>query len=159
MIAGPPGSGKTTVLRDMIRQLSDGAKGVYLRVAAVDTRGELSGGADPVMKNDLGSNTDVLMIGEKATGVEIALRTLFPDIIAFDEIGTANELKTVSQSFHAGVCVITTAHAGSINDLKRRSVTSQLLESGAISKVAILSPKTQKPTVYSCEEVLYASAD
>ena len=139
LIAGPPCSGKTTVLRDLIRQLSNGVSGVYHRVAVIDSRGELSGSFDGVCFNDLGNNTDILMMQDKALGTEIAVRTMFPDIIAFDEIGTANELKRVSESFNAGVSIITTAHAFDIEDIFRRSVTNGLLCSGAISQVALLS--------------------
>ena len=139
LIVGPPCSGKTTVLRDMIRQLSNGECGGYKRIAVIDSRGELSGSFGGMATCDLGSNTDVLMIKDKALGTEIAVRTLFPDIIAFDEIGTAQELNRVSESFNAGVSVITTAHASSIEDIARRSVTAGLIASGSVSTVVLLS--------------------
>lgn len=155
LIAGPPGCGKTTMLRDFVRQLSSGKNGSYLRVSVIDSRGEISGSAHGEQANDLGSNTDVLLMKDKAAGVEIAVRTLFPDIVAFDEIGTAAELKSVSESFNAGVSVITTAHIGSVQDLVRRSVTNGLLLSGAISKIAVLSPQIgKKPFVLSAEDLL-----
>lgn len=134
LIAGPPASGKTTVLRDFVRQLSNGVKGSYKRIAVVDSRGEISGG----LINDLGVNTDVLVVDNKALGVEIALRTLFPEIIAFDEISTTEELKRVSQSFYAGVSVIATAHITDAKDLSKRYVTDELIKSGAISQIALL---------------------
>jgi stage III sporulation protein AA len=138
LIVGPPGSGKTTVLRDLIRQLSNGHTGRLRRVAVIDSRLEISGTNSGHSTNDLGSNTDILICEDKAKGIEIALRTMFPDIIAFDEIGTTNELKRVSECFCAGVSIITTAHAGNIGEIKSRSVTNLLLESGAVTQVALL---------------------
>ena len=135
LIAGPPGSGKTTMLRDLTRLLAR-----KNRVAVVDSRGELSGSSMGHSFNDLGENTDILMIKNKALGIEIAVRTLYPDIVVFDEIGTDSELSGVKNSLNAGVSVITTAHIGEEDDLMRRSVTKELLFSGAISKVVLLSP-------------------
>ncbi|MBO5321283.1 MAG: Flp pilus assembly complex ATPase component TadA [Clostridia bacterium] len=135
LIAGPPASGKTTFLRDFIRQISNGTGGKNYRVAVIDSRGEIGGSGE----NDLGLSTDVLNIKDKALGVEIALRTMFPEVIAFDEIGNLEELNQVKQSLNAGVSVITTAHIGSVSELLQRDVTRELLKSGAISRVALLS--------------------
>ncbi len=136
LIAGPPCSGKTTVLRDLVRQLSNGNSGRIKRVCVIDSRCEISGGSDTI--NDLGPATDVLISENKSAGIEIALRTMFPDVIAFDEIGTLAELKSVSDSFCSGVDIITTAHIGSLDELLTRNVTASLLKSGAISFVALL---------------------
>lgn len=138
LIIGPPGSGKTTVLRDLIRQLSNGVTGRLNRVAVIDSRCEISGSFSGQAVNDLGANTDILLCEDKSHGIEIAIRTLFPHIIAFDEISTTAELQKVSEGFLAGVKIITTAHAGNLSELKNRKVTSLLLESGAINQIALL---------------------
>lgn len=156
LIAGPPGSGKTTVLRDLLRQLSSGLCGRIYRIAVIDSRGELSGSHEGRAANNLGSNSDVLLTRDKASGIEIAVRTMFPDIVAFDEIGTAEELNRVSESFSAGVSVITTAHVGNIADLTRRRVTSLLLESGAIKNIALLPGLPGAPVKHIAVKELYS---
>ncbi|MBR7132948.1 MAG: type IV secretion system DNA-binding domain-containing protein [Clostridia bacterium] len=138
LIAGAPGSGKTTVLRDLVRQISNGASGRLTRVTVIDSRGELSGSFGSGASNDLGADTDVLMTPDKAAGCEIALRTMFPDFIAFDEIGSEAELKRVSECFCAGVNVLTTAHTGNAEELLQRGITRSLINSGAISQIALL---------------------
>lgn len=151
LICGPPLSGKTTVLRDLVRQLSNKLR----TVCVIDSRGEISGMQVAVCQNDLGVCADVLMIPDKALGCEIALRTMNPDIIAFDEIGTADELKRVEQSFYSGVSVITTAHIGDISELLSRSITARLLKSGAIEQVAMLPERHQgEIKIFETEELL-----
>ncbi|MBR7071728.1 MAG: hypothetical protein IKI29_06180 [Clostridia bacterium] len=147
LIAGPPSSGKTTVLRDTVRQLSKNK-----RVVVIDSRGEISGGTERPLS--LGVNTDVLLIRNKAKGTEMALRTMFPQTIALDETGTAEELKGVEESFHAGVQIVTTAHIGEKRELLERKITRHLLASGAISTVALLSGKIgEPPEIFSPEEL------
>ncbi len=135
LIAGPPGSGKTTILRDFARQISDGLFEKSYRVAVIDSRGELSGNG----VNDLGISTDVLKTEDKSKGVEIALRTMNPQVIVFDEIGSFQELKKVQDGFNSGVSVITTAHIGDKSELLKRQITRELIISGVVRKIALLS--------------------
>lgn len=136
LIAGPPGSGKTTLLRDLIRTLSNGGK----KVCVVDSREEICGISDCGAALDVGINTDVISGVPKAQGVEMALRTMFPDYIAFDEVGSGRELELISESFFSGVAILTTAHARDEKDLLRRPVTARLLD-GCVSNVVLLSPE------------------
>lgn len=151
LIAGPPCSGKTTVLRDLIRQISNGATGRIKRVCVIDSRFEISGNN----VNDLGVASDVLPCEDRSMGIEIALRTMFPDVIAFDEIGNIAELNSVSNSFNSGVDIITTAHVGKKEELIFRNVTYSLLKSGAISTIALL-PQIHGGEIkmYKTEEIL-----
>ncbi len=131
LIVGAAGSGKTTLLRDLIRILSNEGH----RVCAIDTRGELCG-RDGTL--DVGVNTDIITGLDKARGSEIALRTLNPEYIAFDEVGNGGELTLIRESFYSGVKILATAHASDISEIKSRGVTSALLD-GSIGKIALIS--------------------
>lgn len=137
LIVGPPGCGKTTVLRDLARQLSGGRYG-YFRVAVVDERGEIAAATGGIPRNDLGPCCDVLDGYPKGEGFTQALRALSPDIIICDEIGTQDDAKSVEMSLNAGVTVIASAHAGNIGELLTRPQISSILDTGAFKCVALL---------------------
>lgn len=136
LILGPPACGKTTVLRDAVRQLSDGKNGTSYKVSVIDSRGEITGTDAGIM--DTGKNTDIFLFCEKAKGIEMALRTFSPEIICFDEIGTKEELYGVKESMNAGVDIIATAHAGSLADLKKREVLREFMLCGAVKTVVFM---------------------
>ena len=153
LIAGPPGSGKTTVLRDLIRSLSLSGN----RITVIDSRREISGGAGEYAF-DLGDNTDVMFISDRAKGAQMALRSMYPQIIAFDEVGTLAEVRALLEAFNSGVCVITTAHAGAVSDMAKRPVTRELIASGIIEKIAFLPGGIgQTPGIFDANEVINGS--
>ena len=137
LICGGPGTGKTTLLRDMCRQLASGKAGECKKVAVIDSRGEIAAVSGGVPYVDIGSTTDVITGVQKSKGIEMALRTLFPDVIAFDELGDMAEVSAVIQSFNSGVKIITTAHIGSVNDILKRPLVLALLKTGAIEWVVV----------------------
>lgn len=140
LLVGEPGSGKTTVLRDLIRRLSGGECERPLQIAAIDERGELAGGrtlGEAVL--DLGPCTDLLSGYPKGLGMEIALRTLAPQILACDEVGGEREAQAVMESVHAGVALLATAHGRSVSALKQRPALCGLLKSGAFDVIVLLS--------------------
>lgn len=149
LIAGAPGCGKTTVLRDAVRQLSN----LGHRVSVIDTRGEISGGnTDGGM--DTGRNTDIFLNCEKAFGIEACLRVFSPQYIAFDEIGTMAELEAARQSFSGGAEIITTAHAGSVSDFSRRKVLRELILSGAVKTAVFMTSRNLADALFFNTEEL-----
>lgn len=121
LVYSPPGVGKTTLLHDMARQLSRGPKAK--RVAIVDCRGELSG-------EDLGESAmvDILRDYPKAEGIEIATRTLSPEVVICDEIGGFDEAESILGVQNCGVPLIASAHAATFSTLLKRPPIRLLLE-------------------------------
>lgn len=134
LIAGPPSSGKTTVLRDYIRQMSDRMN----KVCIIDERQEIACVSGIICQHDVGINTDVLNNYPKSKGIMIALKTMSPDIIAVDEIGDKDEIKGIVKGVNSGVCFIATVHAADYDDLLRRTQVKEILDSGAFSKIVLL---------------------
>ena len=149
IIAGAPGSGKTTLIRDIARSLSLGKAGKCLKVCAVDERYELFSKFSSVI--DYG-NVDVLSGYPKAKGIETAVRTMSPDLIVCDEIGTLDEAKAISFAFSSGVMLLLSLHAGSVEELKRKSISSYLLNSGEFSHIALLRGFTYKADILNISE-------
>lgn len=159
VLAGPPSSGKTTLLRDIARTLASDP--FYKRVAVVDERGEIAAVRDGEAQNDLGDSCDILNGYPKAPGIQQALRTLSPEVILCDELGTLEEVAAVTESLNAGVPVITTVHASNIREVMARRQSAELLQTGAFSLIAMLRG-SEKPSeienVYEVEK-LYAQMD
>jgi stage III sporulation protein AA len=139
LIAGAPASGKTTILRDIARQLSSGICGTIKKVTVVDERGELAGTYMGMAQNDLGLCSDVLNGYPKAEGIMQAIRSLSPEFIICDELGGNDEVRAVEQGLNAGVSMISSIHAGSIDEFLKRKQAIALLETGAFGSVAMLN--------------------
>lgn len=152
LIAGEPSCGKTSLLRDLARQLADPVHGLGLRVAVVDERGELSG-------LDTLCGCDVLVGCAKSDGILQAIRCLAPDVVLLDELGSPEEIGAIRQSMQCGVAVIASVHADGEAELLHRRAVCTLLEDGAFSTIAFLRGRSEPCKVkklYSCEEWWYA---
>lgn len=134
IIAGPPCSGKTTLLRDIARTLSLQGK----RVSVIDERGEISASSQGIAQNDLGNCCDVFNGYPKAVGIMTAMRVMSPDVIVCDEIGENEEAYQVKSGLNCGVRFILTAHCYDLESLFRRPQIKMLLDSGEFGCVALL---------------------
>lgn len=150
LIFGPPGCGKTTVLRDLARQLSYGAPlERRARVAVVDERGEIAATCLGEPQNDLGPCCDVLNGYPKGEGILQAVRALAPDVVLCDEIGGADDARAVQETLNAGVAVIATAHAGSMEELAARPQIAAMIQSLAFRSAVLLKDRRTPGAVRS----------
>lgn len=143
LIIGAPLSGKTTVLRDLCRFYSGKDRLNPLKTAIIDERDEIASRSfgEGI---DVGVHTDVLTLYPKAIGTEIAVRTLSPDIVILDEIGSDEEARAMLSGINTGVRFIATAHGSSMEEVLRRPNIKRLVNSGAFEKAVVLWGK-EKP--------------
>ena len=138
LILAPPGGGKTTLLRELVRCLSDG-EGISegQRVALVDERGEIAAVRNGVPQMDVGKRTDVLDGCPKSTAIPMLLRCMNPQIIAVDEITLVEDIRAMTMAANCGVGVLATIHAADIEELHRKPVSRELSAAGVFECVIL----------------------
>ena len=135
LIIGPPSSGKTTILKDIIYKLSSGYLGKYYKISVIDERKELFAN---VCNAYSGLNTDVLSGFPKGKGIDIAIRTLSPEIIVCDEIGEFDEIDKIISGMNSGVNFIVTAHAKNEMQIYNKKQLKKLIDEGNIKFIVVL---------------------
>ncbi|MBQ2158347.1 MAG: stage III sporulation protein AB [Oscillospiraceae bacterium] len=136
LIISPPGGGKTTLLRDLVRYISDAAGGP--RVGLCDERSEIAAFFDGEPTMDVGRRTDVLDGCPKARAVSMLLRSMNPGVIAIDEITAEEDAEAMTRAAHCGVKLIATAHAASRTELAERPIYRALLASGVFEELIVI---------------------
>lgn len=149
IVAGAPNSGKTTFLKDLAYQLSNGFNNTFKKISIIDERNELVG-AD---KLNLGVNTDVLEGFSKAKGIEIATRVLSPEMIVCDEIATIDELKSIKYAFSCGVSFAVSVHIRSREELYNKEILKQLILTNEFSYIVMLNGYTYSAEIIDVDEI------
>lgn len=147
LIVSPPRAGKTTMLRDLARMISDGDCMPPLRVGMVDERSELAAMRDGVAQLPVGLRTDVLDGCPKAEGLMLLLRSMSPQVLVCDELGREEDVFALEEAANAGVKVITTAHGQDEKDLLSRPVLARLLSRNCFERIVILSRRLGPGTI------------
>ncbi|MBP2634173.1 MAG: stage sporulation protein [Firmicutes bacterium] len=157
LLISPPRCGKTTILRDLIRQLSNGNVDLGIsgvQIGLVDERSEIAACENGIPSIDLGPRVDVLDACPKAKGLLMLIRSMAPEVVATDEIGRAEDVAAIQEAIHAGVSVITTVHSRTIHDLYERPYIGELVKHKTFDRYIILSNRLGPGTI---EEIYNAN--
>ena len=140
LIISPPRCGKTTLLRDVIRQISDGNRWIKgCTVGVVDERSELGGCYLGVIQNNLGMRTDILDRCPKADGMIMLIRSMAPQVVAVDEIGAKEDVHAIEYAMHCGCKMLATAHGDSMEEICKKPIFEKLIREKRFERYVILS--------------------
>ena len=144
LLISPPRGGKTTLLRDLIRQISDGNKWVKgCTVGVVDERSEIAGCYHGIPQNNMGMRTDVLDGCPKAEGMMMLDRSMSPQVIAEDEIGTEEDVQAIKYAMHCGCRMIATVHGETLEEIQRKPLFEQLVKERYFERYVVLQNGSQ----------------
>lgn len=142
LVLAPPGCGKTTLVREWVRLVSDAGH----TVAVADERGEIAGLSEGVPQFRIGRHTDILEGCSKKQAALMLLKTMSPELLAMDEITSPEDIEAVALCAHCGTAVLATAHAADLTDLGRRPLYRRLLSLGVFERVLVISRADGKRT-------------
>ena len=145
LLLSPPGGGKTTLLRDLVRLLSRGdGLAEPVRVALVDERGELAAVCQGRPQLEVGPHTDIMDGCPKALAVPMLLRAMSPQVIALDELALPEDVEAVRAAAGCGVVLLATVHAASVAELSARPLLRGVLESGVFRRAVVIAGEDRR---------------
>ncbi len=144
LIISPPGAGKTTLIRDIVRNLSNEKQ--ISNILVVDEREEISFGEDG-LSYSLGDSVDVVLGSKKSFAFNECLKTMNPSVIVTDEISAEEDVASIKEAVRSGVKIIATAHASNINDIKQKKYFKEILESKYFERIVLLSKRNGVGTI------------
>ncbi|MFL0196888.1 stage III sporulation protein AA [Clostridium sp. WILCCON 0269] len=150
IIISPPKCGKTTLIRDIARNISEGMKNIGLigkKVCVVDERSEIGACFNGVPQLSVGMRTDILDGCPKSQGIIMAIRSMSPEVIVCDEIGTYKDMESILTALNSGVSLITTIHGYGIEDLYNRPVFKEVVDNKVFKRAVVLSSREGSGTV------------
>ena len=148
LLISPPGCGKTTMLRDLIRAISNGNQyGQARMVSVIDERSELAGCFRGIAENDIGYHSDVLDGCPKKTGMLMMMRAMAPQVMAVDEIGGWEDAEALLQVIRCGITILVTIHGNSIEEIKGKKFLQEFLQERIFQRYVILARKGDHFTV------------
>lgn len=150
LIISPPKCGKTTLLRDIIRNLSNGVASERIRghnMGVVDERSEIAGMYNGIPQKDVGIRTDILDSCRKSLGIMMMIRAMSPEIIAVDEIGGSDDIAAIEDALRAGIKVIATVHGSGYDDIKNRRNLRELISEDIFHRYIVLDGSNRVGTI------------